>query len=136
MTWLLDTNVVSELAKARADARVVAWAQARTSLMTYLSAITVFELELGVRQLERRDPASGAIKRLWLEKVTGTEWVGRILAVDGEVAAIAASLHVPDPRPMHDAFIAATALRHKLTVVTRKVKDFAPLGVRVFDPWA
>lgn len=136
MTWLLDTNFVSEFGKRIPDERVVAWAAEQDLLASCLSAVTVFELERGVRLLERTDAAQGVTRRLWLDAVVGVEYSGRILPVDAEVAAIAAALHVPDPRPWGDAFIAATALHHNLTVVTRNAKDFAGLGVRVLDPWA
>lgn len=135
MAWLIDTNVVSELGKRRPDAAVLAWASTVEDLTSYLSAITVFELERGVQRTERIDATHGPTRRLWLDTVVGVEYAGRILSIDAEVAAIAARLHVPDPRPLADAFIAATALHHNLTVVTRNVKDFAPLGVRVLDPW-
>jgi predicted nucleic acid-binding protein len=135
MAWLIDTNVVSELGKRRPDAAVLAWASTVEDLTSYLSAITVFELERGVHRTERIDATQGPTRRLWLDTVVGVEYAGRILSIDAEVAAIAARLHVPDPRPLADAFIAATALHHNLTVVTRNVKDFAPLGVRVLDPW-
>ncbi len=136
MAWLIDTNVVSELGKRQPDAAVLSWASTVDQLSSYLSAVTVFELERGVQRTERIDVAQGAARRRWLDAVVGGEYAGRILAMDAEVAAIAARLHVPDPRPLADAFIAATALHHNLTVVTRNVKDFAPLGVRVLDPWS
>ncbi|MFT4136025.1 type II toxin-antitoxin system VapC family toxin [Microbacterium sp.] len=135
MSWLIDTNVVSELGKRYPDSAVLDWASKSDPLVSYLSAMTVFELERGVQRVERVDPAQGARMRLWLDALVHTEYVGRVLPMDAEVAALAASLHVPDPRPEPDAWIAATALRHNLTVVTRNVRDFVPLGVRVLNPW-
>jgi hypothetical protein len=136
--FLLDTNVVSELRKVvsgKADARVVAWAQSVDTASLYLSAISLLELELGVLQIERRDPAQGAILRTWLDSQVAPAFAGRILAVDANVARRCARLHVPNPRAERDALIAATALTHGMTVVTRNTADFAATGVALLDPW-
>ena len=136
--FLLDTNVVSELRKApsgRADANVVAWAGACDPVAFHLSAITVMELELGVARKERIDPRAGATLRAWLDGKVLTEFARRVLPVDAIVAIRCARLHVPDPRPERDALIAATALVHGLTVVTRNLADFASTGVACHDPW-
>jgi predicted nucleic acid-binding protein len=133
---LLDTNVVSELRKARAgraDARVVAWASGIPAANMYLSAITVHELELGVFLAERRDSAAGAVLRARLDQHVLPAFEARILLVDTAVAKRAAGLHVPEPRPVRDGLIAATALVHGMRVATRGVADFA--GVGVVDPW-
>lgn len=135
MSWLIDTSVASELRRASPDRRVLAWAELQPPFMTYLSAATVFELERGVLRKERSDRVQGERLRRWLTQLLEVEYPDRILPIDEHVAVIAASLHVPDPRPAYDAWIAATALHHNLTVVTRNVKDFAPLGVRVLNPW-
>ena len=137
--FILDTNVVSELRKAgsgKADARVVAWASALRPATLFLSAITVLELEQGTLQLERRDARQGAVIRQWLELQVRPAFAGRILPIDERVALRCARLHVPDPRKERDALIAATALVHGMTVVTRDVADFAPTGVPLVDPWA
>jgi len=136
--FVLDTNVVSELRKAKAgkaDANVAAWAGSVTPGVLYLSAITVLELELGVLLLERRDPAQGAVMRAWLESHVLPAFAGRVLPVDTTVALHCARLHVPDPRAERDALIAATAQVHGMTVVTRNVADFASTGVPILDPW-
>lgn len=136
--FLLDTNVVSELRKARAgkaDKNVVAWATGASAGTMFVSAITVQELEIGVRLAERRDPAQGAVLRRWLETQVLPTFTDRILPVDTAVARRSAVLHVPDPRPVRDSLIAATALVHRMPVVTRNVHDFAPLGVEIIDPW-
>lgn len=101
----------------------------------FLSAMTIIELEIGVLRIERRDPSQGANLRRWLDDHVLPAFAGRILAVDTAVAQRCASLHVPDPRPDRDALIAATALVHGLTVVTRNVGDFEPTGVRTLNPW-
>ncbi|GAB6068891.1 type II toxin-antitoxin system VapC family toxin [Methylothermus subterraneus] len=136
--YLLDTNVVSELRKApsgQADANVVRWATGRPVTDFYLSVITVLELEHGVLLMERKDGRQGETLRRWLEDQVKVLFVSRILPIDTEVAVCAARLHVPDPKPDRDALIAATAIVHGLTVVTRNVKDFRSLSVPVIDPW-
>ena len=136
--YLLDTNVVSELRKNRngtADPQVVRWMSIHAASTLYLSAITILELELGTLQIARRDPAQGETLRLWLETQVLAAFSGRILSVDAAVAQQCAALSVPDPRPRWDGLIAATALVHGMTVITRNTADFAPTGVRVLNPW-
>lgn len=136
--YLLDTNVISELrkvAEGKADARVAAWQAGLDELTCFLSVITVQELNIGVLRVERRDAGQGAVLRTWLEQRVIPAFAGRIFPVDQAIALRCAQLHVPDPRPAHDALIAATALVHGLTVVTRNTADFAPMGVPLFDPW-
>ncbi len=136
--YLLDTNVVSELRKVRAgkaDPCVAAWAETVDAGDLYLSVITVHELELGVLLAERRDPSQGAIFRAWLNGHVLTAFADRVLAVDAAVALRSARLHVPDPRPLRDGLIAATALVHGMMVVTRNVADFEPTGVAILNPW-
>jgi len=136
--WLLDTNVVSELRKVRtgrADPQVAAWAEGVAAASLFVSVITLHELELGVLLAERRDPAQGAILRTWLDSRVQPAFTGRILDVDEAVARRAARLHVPDPRPVRDALIAATAQVHGMTVVTRDADDFGPMDVSVLNPW-
>ena len=136
--YLLDTNVVSELRKAKAgrsDRRVAAWAADVPAATLFLSVVSVQEIEIGVLLVERRDARQGALLRRWLEEHVLPAFLDRILPVDMAVVRRSASLHVPDPRPVRDGLIAATALVHGLTVVTRNVTDFEPMGVRVLDPW-
>ncbi len=137
--FLLDTNVVSELRKVRAgraDARVAAWAGGVDAADLYLSVISLQELEIGVRLAERRDPAQGAVLRTWLDEHVVPAFDGRVLVVDAAVAQRSARLRVPNPRPLRDGLIAATALVHGMTVVTRNASDFTPTGVPTLDPWA
>lgn len=136
--YLLDTNVVSELRKAKsgkADAGVIAWAAGLPASELFLSAISVLELEMGVLLVERRDAAQGVVLRSWLDKHVLPAFADRILPVDAAVARRCARLHVPDPRAERDALIAATALVRDLTVVTRNVGDFEATGVRLLNPW-
>lgn len=139
MMYLLDTNVVSELRKAgtgKANAGVVAWAGSVDAGDLYVSAITIMELELGVLAIERKDPAQGSILRAWLDQNVLPEFANRTLPVDTAVAQRCARLHVPDRRGERDALIAATALVHGLTVVTRNVGDFQPAVVNLLNPWS
>lgn len=136
--YLLDTNVVSELRRAKAgkaDPCVVAWAASVSVASLFVSAITLLELELGVLRIERRDSVQGAHLRAWLEEQVLPAFSERILPVDVAVARRCARLHVPDPRSERDALIAAAALTHGLIVVTRNIADFQPTGVGTFDPW-
>jgi predicted nucleic acid-binding protein len=134
--FLLDTNILSELRKARrADPNVLAWANHASSDQMFVSVITLMELEIGVLRLEHRDPAQAMQLRAWFTQIVRPSFVGRTLHVTEEIALRAAQLHVPDPQPERDAIIAATALMHNLTVVTRNVSDFLPTGVRVLNPF-
>ncbi len=136
--YLLDTNFVSELRKIRlgkANRHVADWADSMDATDLYLSVISIHELEIGVLLAERRDPSQGAIFRTWLNGHVLPAFIGRILAVDTAVALHSARLHVPDPRPVRDGLIAATALVHGMTVVTRNVADFELTGVQILNPW-
>ena len=138
MMFVLDTNVVSELRKVRlgkADANVATWTESVDAADLFVSAITILELELGVLSIERKDATQGAMLRAWLEQHVLPEFSGRTLPVDTAVAQRCARLHVPDKRGERDALIAATALVHGMTVVTRNVADFEPTGVKILNPW-
>jgi predicted nucleic acid-binding protein len=134
--FLLDTNVVSEIRRPeRADANVRAWAHGTPAELYAISVMTVLELERGILRIERRDVAQGGILRRWLEHEVLMPLAARILPIDTAIARRCAALHVPDPRPERDALIAATALVHGLTLVTRNVADFASTGVELLNPW-
>lgn len=133
--FLLDTNIVSELRKTQADPAVVAWARSVPAYKLYISAITLLEIETGILRLERRDPGQAAPLRNWLEVHVMSAFAGRVLSVDGAVAKRCARLHVPDRSNECDALIAATALVHDMTVVTRNTRDFAFSGAPVLNPW-
>ncbi|MEV0709795.1 type II toxin-antitoxin system VapC family toxin [Nocardia aurea] len=137
MTYLLDTNVLSELRKSSRSANpaVRAWIAARRPSELHLSVVTIMEIDIGVGRVERRDSVHGKRLRTWLEDTVLDAFSGRILPIDLAVARRAARLHVPDPRPERDAMIAATAGEHGMTVVTRNVNDFEPTGVTIIDPW-
>ena len=136
--YLLDTNVVSELRKAtsgKAHPSVTAWASRVPAGSLYLSVITLLELEMGVLRVERRDASQGTIMRTWLDGHVQPAFAGRVLAVDAAVAIRCARLHVPDKLGERDAMIAATALVHGMTVVTRNVADFEASAVPLLNPW-
>jgi len=138
LTFLLDTNVISELRKAgdgRADTNVTAWVAAQDATTFLVSAITILELERGVLSVQRRDPKQGGRLRKWLDDHVRPQFAGRILPIDDAIATRCAQLHIPDRRNEADALIAATALVHNLSVVTRNVKDFHETGVVFIDPW-
>jgi toxin FitB len=134
--FVLDTNVISELrqGKSNSSSEVRRWAASQASGRLFLSAITILELELGVQALERRTPPQGSALRTWVNGVR-LAFAGRILPFTDATAPLCAALHTPDPRSERDAMIAATALEHKFTVVTRNVADFEGTGVLLVNPW-
>ena len=135
--YLLDTNVISELrqGKPRQSGAVRVWAAGVPAGQLYLSAISILELEKGVMLLERRTPPQGSALRAWLG-ATVRAFEGRVLPFTSNTAALCAALHIPDPRPERDAMIAASALEHRMTLVTRNTSDFAHMGLQVLDPFA
>ena len=137
--FVLDTNVVSELRKARtgkADPGVAEWAEGVPATLMFLSVISLHELEHGVLLAERRDPRQGAVLRQWLDASVVAAFADRFLPVDERVARRAAALHVPDLAPFRNTLIAATAQVHGMTVVTRNVSDFQRFdGLEVTNPW-
>lgn len=135
--YLFDTNVISELRKRgdRADPNVVAWCNARDYDLYYISVVTLFELELGVLQKERTDPAQGELLRKWFVNLRDKVFKGRILPITSTTATINASLNVPDRHQGADSWIAATAIENKMALVTRNVKDFQNIQVEIINPW-
>ncbi|POD71974.1 VapC toxin family PIN domain ribonuclease [Pseudomonas syringae group genomosp. 3] len=133
--FLLDTNVVSELRKRNADANVLRWSRTQMASSLFISSITILELETGILRIERRDPTQGAALRMWLDHHVLKAFAGRILPIDTQVAKRCAQLHVPDPRSECDALIAATALVHGMTVVTRNTAEFKSSGAALLNPW-
>lgn len=134
--FLLDTNVVSELrqGKPSRNEHVLAWARGQDAAMLYLSSVTVLELEIGVRTMERKDAVQGQRLRAWCSKVF-EEFEERILPFAEATAMVCAPLHVPDKKPYRDSMIAAIALEHGFTLVTRNITDFQIPGVKLLNPW-
>ena len=135
--YILDTNVVSELRKkqsGRANPHVIQWAETVATAQLYLSAVTIFEIEMGIQKVSLRGDQSERL-RIWLADHVMTAFAGRILSIDQHVAMLFAKMMVPTTRPYRDALIAATAQYHGYIVVTRNTKDFARLPVQTLNPW-
>ena len=136
MTFLLDTNVVFEGRKgSTANPGVQAWYAATGSAELYLSALVVGELRHGIELRRRKDPDSGAHLDRWLTQVTSS-FSNRILPVDDEVADRWGRLGVPDPIPPIDALLAATALVHGFTLVSRNTAHLARTGASLLNPFS
>jgi toxin FitB len=135
LTFLLDTNIVSELRKGpRANARVRHWFEDVPDETLRLSVLVLGELRQGVERLRARDPASAERLELWLTRLAA-DHEGRIIPINEDVAERWGRLNVPDPLPTIDGLLAATALVYDLTLVTRNVRDVARTGVRFVDPF-
>lgn len=134
MSWLVDTNILSELRKGkRADAGVRTWfAQAREEDL-FTSVLVLGELRRGIESIRRRDVPSALALEQWLTRLTAS-FSDRVLPIDARVADLWGSLNVPNPLPTVDGLLAATALSHDLVLVTRNVRDLADSGARLLDP--
>ena len=136
--FLLDTNIISEsrkLGSSRIDPRAARWFDQIDLEETFVSAMTIFELELGVRQMERRDAKQGSALRHWLDDQILPTYENRTLPLSRDIALICAGLHIPDPKSERDAWIAATAIDAKLTLASRNLADFAGMGVELINPF-
>lgn len=134
MSWLVDTNVLSELRKGgRADPGVRAWYAAARAEELYTSVLVLGEVRRGIESIRRRDAASAMALEHWLGRLA-SGFADRILPVDAAVADRWGALNVPNPVPTVDGLLAATALVHDLVLVTRNVRDVVATGVRVLDP--
>lgn len=134
MSFLIDTNVVSELARPRPDRRVVVWSETAGVASSYLSVLTIGEIAKGVAKLQQRNAAAGAALHDWLVGLQ-QQYADRIIDIDTEVAQAWGRIASRRSVPVIDALLAATALVHDLTLVTRHERDVADLGVDVLNPW-
>ena len=135
MSWLLDTNVLSELRKgARTDAGVARWFDAADEAQLFTSVLVIGEIRQGIESVRRRDARAARALDKWL-RATVENYADRIIAIDREIAERWGELNVPDRLPTTDGLLAATALVHGLTVVTRNGADFERTGVEVIDPF-
>lgn len=135
MTYLVDTNVISELRKGeRADTAVTAWMADVDDDAVYLSVLVIGEIRQGVERIRRRDVAQAEALDAWLRRIVD-DHADRVLPITSTIAETWGRLNVPDPLPVVDALLAATALVHDLTVATRNVADIARTGVAVVNPF-
>jgi len=141
--YLVDTNVLSEMRKAsrtkassaKMDPSVRRWVNSVSALDLHLSVITILELDRGFHLLKRKDPAQAEVIRLWVRSRVLPSFDGRILSVDSAVAQRCAAFPTPNPIEYRDSLIAATALVHGMTVVTRSVSHFQLTGVSIINAW-
>ena len=136
MSWLVDTNILSELRKGdRAQPGVRAWFAEVDEEGLFTSVLVLGEIRRGVESLRRRDSTAALALEQWLVRIT-TTFSDRVLDVDARVADRWGMLNVPDPVPTVDGLLAATALVHDLVLVTRNTRDVARTGARLLDPTA
>jgi toxin FitB len=134
VSFLLDTNVVSEIRKRAPHPTVLGWFASVPASELFLSVLVVGEIRQGVEDLARRDPAQAEIFEHWLKQLVAV-YEDRIVPVTTEVAEVWGRLNVPDPVPVVDGLLAATALVRGWTLVTRNTADVASTGVRLLDPF-
>lgn len=135
MRFVLDTNVVSALRVPTRHPQVARWAAAVPVSDLYVTALTIAEIERGIYAKERTDPQQGEALRRWFAEGVLSGFAGRVLAFDLDAARVLAGYRVPEHAPYDDALIAAVAQAHAMTLATRNLRHFAPLGLTVLDPW-
>jgi predicted nucleic acid-binding protein len=134
MSFLLDTNVVSELRRRKADPGVLSWFGSVPESRVFLSVLVIGEIRQGVARLARRDPVQADLHGQWLAQLLAS-YSDRVIPVTTEVAQRWGELNGRDPVPVVDGLLAATALVRDWTLVTRNDADVATTGVRVLNPW-
>jgi hypothetical protein len=134
MTYLLDTNVISELRKRDPDPHVLAWYDTVTSAEIFVSALTMGEIRLGIERLRRKDGTRAGLLEQWLRGLHAS-YGDRIINVDAAVAEAWGRLNAPDPLPVIDGLLAASAKVRGWTLVTRNTSDLARSGVALLNPF-
>lgn len=135
MRYLLDTNVLSEVRRPRGDEGVKRWVSSMPGEDLYLSVLVIGEIQRGIERLKRRDPAQAGVYETWLGTVLRS-YADRILPVDVEAAEEWGRMSVPDPVPIVDGLMAATAKVRGMTFVTRNTADVERTGVALLDPFS
>lgn len=136
MSYLLDTNVISELRKGRrADANVTAWFADVAEEEIFLSVLTIGEIRRGIESVRRRDPDSAAVLDRWLALLSEAH-ADRVVSIDRTITEEWGRMNVPDPLPVVDGLLAATARVLGSTLVTRNIADVRGTGVQLLDPFA
>ena len=136
--YLLDTNVISEIRKVnagKANINVAQWTSQTSQSLMYVSVISLMEIEQGILRLERKDTVQACLLKDWFHNIVLPSFDNNVVNIDKNIALTCATLHVPDKQPANDSLIAATALVHDLTLVTRNTKDFEQTGVKLFNPF-
>jgi predicted nucleic acid-binding protein len=133
--YLLDTNVISETRKSLADAGVIAFLSAADSAGLYLSVLTLGELRRGVAAKWRTDIVAGDQLGVWVDGIEAN-FADRLLSIDAQTGRLWGELSARRSLPVVDTLIAATAVNHGLTLVTRNIRDIESTGVRLIDPWS
>jgi len=134
VSFLIDTNVVSELRKSAPDRNVQSWFDSVGSNAIYLSVLTIGEIRMGVERLRRKDPQQAEVLVAWLDGLQAA-YRDRIVDVDAAIATEWGRINVPDPLPVIDGLLAATALSKGWTLVTRNIADVDRCGVRLLNPF-
>lgn len=137
--FLLDTNVISELRKikiGKANKGLEIWSKNHNKKIMFLSVISLLELEIGALSLERKDPKQGTVIRMWIDEIIKPKFKDRIIPVSTKTVLICSKMHIPNRKSITDSLIAATAIEHNLTVITRNEKDFEETGAKIFNPFS
>ena len=132
--FLLDTNVLSETRRTRPDPGVLDWLRHADDAALHISVLTLGEMAKGVALLAKRDPVAAAPLHLWLSGIR-LDYAARVIPIDVEIAETWGKLNAERSLPVVDGLLAATALVHSMTLVTRKVRDVEGTGVTVVNPW-
>jgi predicted nucleic acid-binding protein len=134
VTYLLGTNVISEIRKRNPDPQVLAWYNSLAAEATFISALTIGQIRQGIERLRRKDHEQADLLGRWLEGLR-ISYADHIIAVDAAVAEEWGRMNVPAPLPVVDGLLAATAKTRGLTLVTRNTADLARSGAALLNPW-